>query len=172
MFAAHCPCSWGRGGKPLCVKGNVLFATTAHPELTGSTRTSERINPSSAERDGANGVLLIDDHSLYRQCLAMLLQEEIDIDVTLQADSLDEARQALAEHDGKELALAIVDLDLLADRNNEVISELQRIETPVLAITTRKATEPLAQKSVAAEVLTTAASSDEILAAVRRLMSN
>ena len=120
----------------------------------------------------ANGVLLIDDHSLYRQCLAMLLQQVIDIDVTLQAESLAEARRALAERDGKELALAIVDLELLADRSDELINELQRIETPVLAITTRKDTESLAQEFVAAEVLTTAASSDEILGAVRRLMSS
>lgn len=145
---------------------------TTHPELTGNTRTDERSNRSSAERDGANGVLLIDDHSLYRQCLAMLLQQEIDIDVTLQAESLAEARRALAERDGKELALAIVDLELLADRSDELVSELQRTETPVLAITTRKYTEPLAQEFVAAEVLTTAASSDEILRAVRRLMSS
>lgn len=148
-----------------------MLATT-HPELTGNTRTDERSNRSSAERDGANGVLLIDDHSLYRQCLAMLLQQEIDIDVTLQAESLAEARRALAERDGKELALAIVDLELLTDSSDELISELQRTETPVLAITTRKHTEPLAQEFVAAEVLTTTASSDEILGAVRRLMSS
>lgn len=152
------------------LRGNVLLAT--HPYLTGNARTDERSNRSSAERDGANGVLLIDDHSLYRQCLAMLLQQEIDIDVTLQAESLAEARLALAERDSKELALAIVDLDLLADSNDELISELQRIETPVLAISTRNANESLAQEFVADEVLTTAASSDEILGAVRRLMSN
>ena len=101
----------------------------------------------------------------------MLLQQEIDIDVTLQAESLEEARRALAERDGNKLTLAIVDLDLLADMSDELISELQRIETPVLAITTRKATESLAQEFVSAEVLSTAASSDEILGAVRRLMS-
>ncbi|HET7270995.1 MAG TPA: hypothetical protein VFI90_07885 [Rubrobacter sp.] len=117
-------------------------------------------------------MLLIDDHSLYRQCLAMLLQKEIDIDETLQAESLADARRALAKRDSKELALAIVDLELLADRNDELISELQRIETPVLAITTRKDTEALTQEFVVAEVLTTAASSDEILGAVRRLMSS
>ena len=142
------------------------------PELAGNTRTDERTDRSSAERDGANGVLLIDDHSLYRQCLALLLQQEIDIDVTLQAESLAEARRALAEYDGKELALAIVDLELLADRSDDLIGEFQRIETPVLAITTRKDTESLAQELVASEVLTTAASSDEILGAVRRLTSN
>ncbi|HEX6711084.1 MAG TPA: hypothetical protein VF068_12205 [Rubrobacter sp.] len=142
------------------------------PELAGNTRTDERIDRSSAERNGANGVLLIDDHSLYRQCLALLLHQEIDIDVTLQAESLAEARRALAEYDGKELALAIVDLELLADRSDDLIGELQRIETPVLAITARKDTESLAQELVASEVLTTAASSDEILGAVRRLTSN
>jgi DNA-binding NarL/FixJ family response regulator len=148
-----------------------LLART-DPELTGNSRTDERNSRSSAERDGAIGVLLIDDHRLYRQCLAMLLQQEVDIDVTLQAESLADARRALAERDGKELALAIVDLDLLADRSDELISELQRTETPVLAITTRKDTESLAQEFVAAEVLTTAASSDEILGAVRRLTSS
>jgi DNA-binding NarL/FixJ family response regulator len=148
-----------------------LLAQT-DPGLTGNTRTDERSNQSSAERDGANGVLLIDDHSLYRQCLAMLLQQETDIDVTLQAESLAEARRALAERDGKELALAILDLELLADRSDELINELQRMETPVLAITTRNDTESLAQEFVAAEVLTTAASSDEILGAVRRLTSS
>jgi DNA-binding NarL/FixJ family response regulator len=117
-------------------------------------------------------VLLIDDHSLYRQCLAMILQQEIDVDVTLQAESLDEARRALAERDSKELALAIVDLDLLADSSDELISQLQRTETPVLAIATRKDIDSLAQEFVADEVLTTAASSDEILAAVRRLTSS
>lgn len=161
----------GRSGEPLCVKGNVLLATT-HPELTGNTRTDDRSNRYKADRDSANGVLLIDDHSLYRQCLAMLLQQEIDIDVTLQAETIEEARRALAERDDKKLALAIVDLDLLADRNDELISELRRIETPVLAITTRKVTESLAQEFVAAEVLTTAASSDEILGVVRRLMGS
>jgi DNA-binding NarL/FixJ family response regulator len=148
-----------------------LLART-DPELTGNTRTDERNNRFSAERDGANRVLLIDDHSLYRQCLAILLQQEIDIDVTLQAESLDEARRSLAERDGKRLALAIVDLELLADSDDELIRELQRTETPVLAITTRNDTESLAQEFVAAEVLTTAASSDEILGAVRRLTSS
>ena len=142
------------------------------PELTGNTRTDERSNRYSAERNGATGVLLIDDHSLYRQCLAMILQLEIDIDVTLQAESLDEARRALAERDSKDLALAIVDLDLLADSSDELISELQRTETPVLAIATRKDIDSLAQEFVADEVLTTAASSDEILGAVRRLTSS
>lgn len=142
------------------------------PEPTRYTRTDERSNGYSAEHDRTNGVLLIDDHSLYRQCLAMILQQEIDIDVTLQAESLDEARRALAERDCKELALAIVDLDLLADRSDELFRELQRTETPVLAITTRKATDSLAQEFVAAEVLTTSASSEEILGAVRRLTSS
>ena len=142
------------------------------PELTGNYSTDERNNRSSTERSGANGVLLIDDHSLYRQCLAMLLQHEADNDETLQAESLADARRALAERGGKELALAIVDLELLADRNDELISELQRSETPVLAITTRNDTESLTREFVADEVLTTAASSDEILGAVRRLTSS
>jgi hypothetical protein len=102
----------------------------------------------------------------------MLLQHEADIDVTLQAESLADARRALAERGGKELALAIVDLELLADRNDELISELQRSETPVLAITTRNDTESLTREFVADEVLTTAASSDDILGAVRRLTSS
>jgi DNA-binding NarL/FixJ family response regulator len=153
------------------LRGNVLLART-DPELTGNSSTDERNNLSSAEPNGANGVLLIDDHSLYRQCLAMLLQQEADIDVTLQAESLADARRALTERGGKELALAIVDLELLSDRTDELISELQRSETPVLAITTRNDTESLGREFVADEVLTTAASSDEILSAVRRLTSS
>jgi DNA-binding NarL/FixJ family response regulator len=153
------------------LRGNVLLART-DPELTGNSSTDERNNLSSAERNSANGVLLIDDHSLYRQCLAMLLQQEADIDVTLQAESLADARRALTERGGKELALAIVDLELLSDRTDELISELQRSETPVLAITTRNDTESLGREFVADEVLTTAASSDEILSAVRRLTSS
>jgi DNA-binding NarL/FixJ family response regulator len=153
------------------LRGNVLLART-DPELTGNSSTDERNNLSSAERNSANGVLLIDDHSLYRQCLAMLLQQEADIDVTLQAESLADARRALTERGGKELALAIVDLELLSDRTDELISELQRSETPVLAITTRNDTESLGREFVADEVLTTAASSDEILGAVRRLTSS
>jgi DNA-binding NarL/FixJ family response regulator len=153
------------------LRGNVLLART-DPELTGNSSTDERNNLSSAERNSANGVLLIDDHSLYRQCLAMLLQQEADIDVTLQAESLADARRALTERGGKELALAIVDLELLSDRTDELISELQRSETPVLAITTKNDTESLGREFVADEVLTTAASSDEILSAVRRLTSS
>jgi len=153
------------------LRGNVLLART-DPELTGNSSTDERNNLSSAERNSANGVLLIDDHSLYRQCLAMLLQQEADIDVTLQAESLADARRALTERGGKELALAIVDLELLSDRTDELISELQRSETPVLAITTRNDTESLTREFVADEVLTTAASSDDILGAVRRLTSS
>lgn len=151
------------------VRGNVLLART-DSERTENTRTDERSPRSGGRVEKTKRVLLVDDHKLFRQVLAVMLEHHINLDENLQAGSLAEAHRVLAEYNSNELSLAVVDLDLPDEGGFELIGDLHRIETPVLAITASRNSERLARKSGAHEVLTTAASGDDILDAVRRLV--
>lgn len=149
------------------VRSKTLIAG-ANSELSGSLKSQERSRRSS--RENTRRVLLVDDHSLFRQVLAIMLEENTDLDKCLQAGSLAEARQLLAEHNGSELTLAVVDLNLPDEDSAKLIGDLHRVGTPVLAIAARGDTERLDRDSRADELLTTDTSSDDILDAVRRLV--
>jgi DNA-binding NarL/FixJ family response regulator len=127
-----------------------------------------------SEQEGtAKRVLLVDDHNLFRDVLAILCEQHTGLGNNVQAGSLAEARRVLGEHDSNDFALAVVDLDLADAGGMELVGELRRAGIPVLALTTsRDSAKRLARGSGPewGEVLTTAASSDEILDAVRRIM--
>ena len=125
----------------------------------------------SRESGGRNTrVLLVDDHSLFRQGLAILLERNVGFGKSLQAGSPAEARGFVGGHDGDELALAVVDLDMPNLEASELIGELRRRKVPVLAITANGDQEQSVGSPEVGALLTTAASCDDILGAARRLI--
>jgi CheY-like chemotaxis protein len=137
------------------------------------------IRPNSEERNGSQPpdgkasntgrVMIVDDHDLFRQALALVLERYADFEVCAQAASLPEARRALrAHHDG--IDLVILDLDLPNGGGDELIHELVGIESdiPVLALTARQDLAAGAWRT--GEVLTTASSVDEIVGVARQLV--
>ena len=119
----------------------------------------------------AKRVLIVHNHELFRQALALLLEGEAAFE-NIQAESLVEAR-LLFELDS-EVDLAIVDFDLLDEDGLNLIAQLRRAEPriPVLALTRRRdsGVRDWALKLGADQVLTAAASGEEMTDAIRRLV--
>ena len=117
--------------------------------------------------------LVVENDGLFGQLLALVLKWNTNLQETIEANSLAEARRALANPDNKP-DLAVVDLDLADGGGFELIGELHRSapDVPVLAITLRRDVErrERALGAGAAEVLTMAASPKEIVDAAKRLI--
>jgi len=116
-------------------------------------------------------VLIVDDHTLFREVLAVVLEEHTDLKENVQAGSLAEARRVLADLDTK-VDLAIVDLDP-HDRNKiNLIEDLRVVDIPVLAFTYDQSPELRAQalRAGAGEVLTLASSGEQIIDTAKRLV--
>jgi DNA-binding NarL/FixJ family response regulator len=118
-------------------------------------------------------VLFVDQHTLFRQSLALVLKWNTDLKETIEADSLPGARRVLGDSNHKP-DLAIVDLDLANDDGFELIEELSMSapDVPVLAITLRRDVErrERALRAGAGEVLTMAASPKEIVDVAKQLV--
>jgi DNA-binding NarL/FixJ family response regulator len=71
---------------------------------------------------GSLRVMLVEDHTAFRQALAFLLSGEPDLEVVAQAGSLAQAREALLDEEG--LDVAVLDL-ALPDGNGDLIGELR-----------------------------------------------
>ena len=117
-------------------------------------------------------LLLVDDNSLFREALALLLEWNMGLD-SVQAESVAEARQILGDsHD--EVGLAIIDIDLPDGDGIELIEELRETETdvPVLALATgRRLLRTRALQAGAEEVLTVEEPIEELVGTVRRLLA-
>ena len=102
-----------------------------------------------------------------------MLEEHTDLENTVQAGSLAEARQIWG-HLPSEVNLAIVDLDLPNGEGPNLIENLREVapEIPVLALTASRDMERRARALRAGvdEVLSTASSSEEIVGVVQRLV--
>ncbi len=116
-------------------------------------------------------VLLADDHHLFRELLATVLRQNTNLKESVQADSLAEARQLL-RGPGANIDLAIVDADLPNGDGARMIKELHEVDVPVLALTLGQSLQGRARavRAGAAEVLSTAASGEEIVRAAKRLV--
>jgi DNA-binding NarL/FixJ family response regulator len=117
-------------------------------------------------------VLLVDDHDLFRQGLAVILEQHTDLKENVQARSLTEARQLLDNLGGEVVDLAIIDLDLPEGDATELIEDLRELEVPVVAFTAGGSLEGPARAywAGAGEVLSTATSGEEIVSAAKRLV--
>lgn len=113
-------------------------------------------------------VLLVDDHSSFRQPLAFMLDRDPDITVVAQAGTLAEAEPLLRDID-----IAVVDLDLPDGSGVDLIREL-RVVNPsgaVLVLTASTSREELAQavEAGAAGVIHKSAHITDIVEGLRRL---
>ena len=113
-------------------------------------------------------VLLVEDHTAFRQALALTIASEPDIRVTAQAGTLVEARQHLADID-----VGVFDIDLPDGNGIDLIRELHGVNpgAQVLVLTASANQLDLAQavESGAAGIMHKSAPLNEIITAVRRL---
>jgi len=117
--------------------------------------------------------LLVEEHSLFREALAIMLEEHTDLKRTLQTGSPVEARRLWGRLSG-EVDLVIVDLELTSDDGISLIDNLREAEpeVPVLALTNARSLEQRAQalRAGAHEVLTMETSSVQIIDTAERLL--
>src|SRR5579884_324272 len=113
-------------------------------------------------------VLLVEDHSAFRQALAFMIDREPDMEVVGQAGTTEEASPYLVDVD-----VAVLDLDLGTGSGVDVIPDLRRAspESVVLILTASHETTQIARavEAGAAAVLHKSAPLTEIIDAVRRL---
>jgi CheY-like chemotaxis protein len=117
-------------------------------------------------------VLLVEDHNLFRQVLAVTLKYRTEFRENVQTRSLAEALQVLADSNDR-VDLAIVDLDIPGWGTTELIQKLHELGVPVLALTNiqRLEARTRALQAGANEVLNMASSDEEIVSVVNRIVS-
>ena len=118
-------------------------------------------------------VLLVEDHTAFRQTLALVLEQEPDFEVLLQAGTLEEARQKL-ESTEESADVGIVDLTLTDGEGVDLIRELREANPDfvalVLTASLDRGDHARAVEAGAAGVLHKSADVDEILSGARRIL--
>ena len=71
-------------------------------------------------------IMLVEDHTAFRQVLTFLLSDDPELEIVAQAGSVAEAREALEGGLGETLDVAVVDLVLPDGDGREIIRELRR----------------------------------------------
>jgi DNA-binding NarL/FixJ family response regulator len=101
-------------------------------------------------------VLLIEDHALFRESLALLLEWRLGLE-SIEAGSLAEGRRVLSAATGM-TDFAIIDLDLPDGDGSELVERLHQTEpdVPILAFT--------AERSLVRRARALDAGADEVLA--------
>jgi DNA-binding NarL/FixJ family response regulator len=140
--------------------------------VTRNARRTEEDDDGRGRR--VKQALLVEDHSVFREALAVILEEHTDIKRTLQTRSLAEARQVWGRLSG-EIDLVIVDLDLTNGDGISLIENLREAELDiaVLALTNARSLEQraVALRAGADEVLTMEISSEQIIDTAKQLLS-
>jgi DNA-binding NarL/FixJ family response regulator len=115
-------------------------------------------------------VLLIEDHALFRQGLALLLNRELGLE-SIDAGSLAEGHQVLGAAKGM-ADLAIIELDLPDGDGSELIERLHQSEpdVPIVAFTADRSLARHARALEADEVLAKSAYVEQIMGAVEQLV--
>jgi DNA-binding NarL/FixJ family response regulator len=113
-------------------------------------------------------LLLVEDHALFRQGLALFLEWRTGLDC-IQAGSLAEAQRTLIDMKDKP-ACVIVDLELPDGNGVELIKQLR--DLPMLALVSSRSSERRIQALEVGvdEVLPIAESAERIVEAVTRLV--
>jgi DNA-binding NarL/FixJ family response regulator len=105
--------------------------------------------------------------------LTVVLEQHIDLEGSIQARSVDEARRALAARNN-DVALAIVDVDLpeTGTEKKGLMDDLRTHDIPVLAFTDDRNAErrSKAMQGEVDEILSTAAFGEKIVSTVRRFI--
>ena len=118
-------------------------------------------------------VMLVDDHTTFRQPLAFMLGLEPDVAVVAEAGSLAEARAILGGDDDLEVDVAVVDLDLPDGSGTDFIRDLRRLRPRAGALVLSALSEPAelapAIEAGAAGVMHKSTRMGDLLEAVRRL---
>jgi len=160
------------------VRGNVLSETTNNDERpgTGSPRATDAALRSGEQAAQTKWVLLVDDHGVFREALGVVLEHYASFSKIVQAESLVQARGELSDRrNGRTngFDLAVVDLDLPGGDGFGLLEELREATpgVPVIAVTASSdhGLRARASEAGAKEVLATAASGEEIVAAAKRL---
>ena len=115
-------------------------------------------------------ILLVEDHTSFRQTLAYVFDHEPDFQVVAQAGTLAEARRAM---EGSRADLGVIDLSLPDGEGTDLIAELRganpHFAALVLTASLDRAGHARAVEAGAASVLHKSADVDVILDATRRL---
>jgi two-component system response regulator DesR len=119
-------------------------------------------------------VLLVEDHTLFRESLALLLEWQLGLEC-VEAGSLTEGRRALSNLEGI-ADFAIIDLDLPDGDGSELIEQLRETkpEVPILALTADGSLVKRARalEAGADEVLAKVTAAEEIIGAVEHFRSD
>ena len=115
-------------------------------------------------------ILLVEDHTSFRQTLAYVFDHQTDFQVVAQAGTLAEARRAM---EGSRADLGVIDLSLPDGEGTDLIAELRdanpHFAALVLTASLDRAGHARAVEAGAASVLHKSADVDAILDATRRL---
>lgn len=132
--------------------------------------TGDRGASPTGEINGKTGrIMILDDHAVFRQALAVMLEYRAGFEVYADIASPDEASAALEGLNGG-LDLAVVDLDLPDGGAKEFIRELGERVSGVTVLGLTASRDNVAGKWGTSEVLTTGVCVDDILAAARQLV--
>lgn len=119
-------------------------------------------------------LLLIDDHAVFRQPLAFMLDREPDLTVVAQAGSLAEARDVLADI-AADVDVALIDLRLPDGLGVDIVRDLHaangEAHSLVLTADPNKLHHARALEAGASGVISKSAQLSEIIDAIRRVYS-
>jgi DNA-binding NarL/FixJ family response regulator len=124
-------------------------------------------------------ILLVEDHACFRQALGMALRQYTDFGISTQAGSLAEGRACLSADKAEQIDAAILDVRLPDGNGAELIGEIgalrtagHRIPMMVLTVIQDPDLHDRWRDLGAVEVVSKAATLEDILAAARRLGRN
>lgn len=117
-------------------------------------------------------ILIVDDHTSFRESLAFMLDLVEDLCIAAQASSLESAREAIKT---TPVDLALLDLDLAGERGLDLIHELRLLHpgaiTVVLTANTGARSRAMAVAAGAVGVLHKSTSIQEIVTTLRRAVA-
>ena len=121
------------------------------------------------------GIMLVEDHTLFRQALTLFFDEQPDLRVIAQAGSVAEARELAAALNDL-IRVAVVDFALADGDATDLIRELPRsspgVKILIFTASVDPETKAHALEAGADAVLHKTARKAEIVAAVRGLLEN
>ena len=117
-------------------------------------------------------VVIVDDHPLFRERLAQLINHEPDMEVTGEADSAEDAIQLIRNRSPD---LAIVDITLKGSSGLELIKSIKALSigVPVLVLSMHEESlyAERALRAGATGYITKHQAADEVLSAIRRVLA-